>query len=148
MPSRLNWEGVFVYTIPTSKQIILLILLAQIAAMKNAILFFLLLTCSVTCFAQQPAANNPDPHIYYKNGTLRIEPAGYVMISYQVSLLRKHSGDLLGPYSYSPGRASSNEATNILLTAKPGDTIYFDEIKVRGLDNRIRSYSPLTIKVE
>jgi len=105
------------------------------------------LLISTTSFAQQSASGNQDPHVFFKKHAIQIEPAGWVITFYHVSLMKKGKDALIGPYTYSHGKASK-QAINLLQTAKPGDKLFIDEIKAKGPDGKTFSMGPITTNLE
>jgi hypothetical protein len=113
--------------------------------MKSIVLLFSAFILSVASFAQAPS-NIPDaPRVFYDKGTLKIEPSGYKIDSYQVSLVRKH-GDMLGPFFYGGG-SPSKDILNMLQLAKPGDKLYFEEVKAEGPDHKVRGINSVVVKL-
>jgi hypothetical protein len=115
--------------------------------MREIIFIFAFAVFSSSAFAQQPASQNQDPHVFFKKQALQIEPAGWVITFYHVSLLKKGKEGLVGPYTFSRGKASK-QAVSLLQSAKPGDKLFIDEIKAKGPDGKTFSLGPITTNLE
>ncbi|RYD52997.1 MAG: gliding motility protein GldM [Sphingobacteriales bacterium] len=67
-----------------------------------------------------------------------------VVKSFQFSMVRKKSSDIIGPFTVNGPRFSDNrDVQQLVESARPGDKIFIEEVKATLPDNTVRSINPI-----
>ena len=110
--------------------------------MKNILFIFIAFAFSYNASLAQ--TNNI--HVSIVQNKLVIEPSNYEVVSYELYLLPKGE-DIKGPFAVKGDISHFKEAVNAINHARPGDKVYYENIKVRekGTNNIVSAPNYSTV---
>ena len=102
--------------------------------MKKAL--FLLLACVIAASGFAQLGDNLI-HVSCDKNSGRVTPdrEGYQVVSYELGVIQKERGDMIGPYYVEARRAVSEEVKRCIKNMVPGDKLVIENIKLQELES-------------